>query len=194
MDHLGYRKCPSLVVLWKASGLIFKPCSMHSWLTASASFFPLFWPPAFTSLPSWSLPPPARCFGWPDWHCCWLDERPEGGRVPERHVVQPRAVLLDIQWDHLRWAGQVSPVEELGWANTGAGRGRLSTQTCRDKNSRIISVSLSEYLLISEFTLLIWPQNTLPVYLWSYSCHVNYLWLFSVKLLFRRGNLASQRA
>ena len=81
-------------------------------------------------LPASSLPscfsPPVRCFGWPDWHCCWLDEWSEGGRVSERHVVQPRAVLLDVQRDHLRWEGQVSSVEELGWANTWAGWGRLT--------------------------------------------------------------------
>ncbi|TMS02106.1 H(+)/Cl(-) exchange transporter 3 [Larimichthys crocea] len=65
----------------------------------------------------------AWCSGRPDRHRRRLDERPEGGRVSERHVVQPRAVLLDVQRDHLRRAGQVPSVEELGRADPGAGGG-----------------------------------------------------------------------
>lgn len=67
------------------------------------------------------LPSSGRRVGGPDRHRRRLDERPEGGRVPERHVVQPRAVLLDVQRDHLRREGQVPPVEELGRAHPGPG-------------------------------------------------------------------------
>ena len=48
-----------------------------------------------------------------------LDDRPEGRRVSVGLLVQPRAVLLDIQRDHIRRPRQVSAVAEVGRADDG---------------------------------------------------------------------------
>lgn len=46
-----------------------------------------------------------------------LDDRPERGRVSVGLLVQPRAVLLDVQRDHVRRPRQVSAVAEVGRAD-----------------------------------------------------------------------------
>lgn len=48
-----------------------------------------------------------------------LDDGPEGGRVSVGLLVQPRAVLLDVQRDHVRRPRQVSAVAEVGGADDG---------------------------------------------------------------------------
>lgn len=120
----------------KAVNLPFSIPGANNWQSKCFCLFDFSFPLAFCS--SSSSPPsilprfplPVRCFGWPDWHCCWLDEWPEGGRLSKRLVVQPWTMLLDIQWDHLCWTGQVPSMEELGWTDTRAGWGRLNTSSC----------------------------------------------------------------
>lgn len=122
--------------------------------------------------------PPLRCFGWPDWHCCWLDEWPEGGRVPERHVVQPRAVLLDVQWDHFCRAGQVSAVEELGWAYTGPGGGRRS-ETHLHVMSNNAWASLFFFTLLPQviWDVSVFHRNVFPnISLCFQRCSEQYFW------------------
>lgn len=68
--------------------------------------------------------------------------------MPERPVVQSRTMLLDVQRDHLRRAGQVSSVEELGGTHTGAGRGRENTP------NQDAFVKIGVILLLISLTLL----------------------------------------
>lgn len=55
-----------------------------------------------------------------------LDDGPEGGRVSVGLLVQPRAVLLDVQRDHVRRPRQVSAVAEVGRAHDRPHRGKTA--------------------------------------------------------------------
>lgn len=67
----------------------------------------------------------SRYLGWSYRSRCWLDDRPQGGRLSVCILVQPWAMLLDLQWDHFWGQGQVSPVAEVVRASSEPVRGML---------------------------------------------------------------------
>lgn len=80
-----------------------------------------------------------------------LDDRPEGRCVSVGLLVQPRAVLLDVQRDHLRRPGQVSAVAEVGWANDRPHWGQKQLEKCL-KIQKTSTWSMFYQCLKSEFT------------------------------------------
>lgn len=58
-----------------------------------------------------------RCLSWRHRHCSPLADRHEGWSLSNWLLVQPRALLLDIQWDNVSGAGSLPTVAELGRAD-----------------------------------------------------------------------------
>lgn len=65
-----------------------------------------------------------RCFSRRHRHRGPLAYRHEGRDLSHRLLVQPRALLLEVQRDDVSGEGPLSTVAELGWAHNGDIRGR----------------------------------------------------------------------
>lgn len=78
-----------------------------------------------------------------------LDDRPEGGRVSVGLLVQPRAVLLDVQRDHVWRPRQVSAVAEVGRADDRPHPGqtvRIKAKKKKFRKKRIGAILLCEWV------------------------------------------------
>lgn len=56
---------------------------------------------------------------WRHWHCSPLADGHEGWSLSHWLLVQPRALLLDVQWDNISGAGSLPTVAELGRVDNG---------------------------------------------------------------------------